>query len=154
MNANSLQLLAVLNMVLSMVIPLVQQWVTNVQASPQVKVLMTALLSAVVGFITPFVSGTQSWSDFDWQLALISIGSVFFASVLSHYSIWKPLTVTGSDGTIATKFPGGMGKPDGATDSSTGYETDPPVDGTEDHAQPVDPPVDNGLDVPPGAGGE
>jgi len=159
MNADNLQLLAVLNGVLALIIPLVQQLVTNVQAPPQVKVLMTALLAAVVGFITPFVSGTQSWSDFDWKIALISIGTVFFTSVLSHYSIWKPLTVTGSDGSIAAKYPGGVGQPDSATISSTGYETDPAVDQEphEDPSTPVDAPVDtpaDGVDVPPDAGGE
>jgi len=143
MNANSLQLLAVLNMALSLVLPLVHSWVTNVSAPEQVKVVITALLAAVTGFVTPFISGIQSWTDFDWKLAVLSIASVFFTSVLSHYGLWKPLTVTGSDGSIQARAPGGFGAPVPADVSSVGYETDPPVaqDAHEDPA-PEAPPAD------------
>lgn len=127
MNATTLQLLAVLNMVLSMVLPLVHSWVTNISAPERIKVLITALMAAVTGFITPFIAGTQSWTNFDWQLAVISIGSMFFGSVLSHYGLWKPLSVTGSDGAIQAIAPGGLGAPAPADVSSVGYETDPLV---------------------------
>ena len=166
MNATNLQTLAMLNMVLSFLLPLVQQAVTNISAPPPVKVAVTALMAAVVGFVTPFVSGIQSWSDFDPKLAILSIGSVFLTSVLSHYGLWKPTGVTGTNGSIANKLPGGVGAPAGPELSSVGYETVPPVGTVEDHsdlpvsdpaadvpAQPVDAPVDNvGADVVPPAG--
>ena len=109
MNANTLQLLAVLNLAASLVIPLIHSAITNVHASEPVKTIITALFTAVVGFFTPFLAGTQSWATFDWQLAAISIGTVFFGTVLSHYGLWKPLTVTGSDGKIQSAIPGGIG---------------------------------------------
>jgi hypothetical protein len=176
MNATNLQTLAVLNMALSFLLPLVQQAVTNISAPPPVKVAITALMAAIVGFVTPFISGLQSWSNFEWKVAVLSIGSVFLTSVLSHYGLWKPVGVTGAEGSIANKLPGGVGAPAGPDVSSVGYETDPPVGTVEDHsdlpvtdpvtsdpapvdptdpAQPVDAPVDPsvGADVVlPGAG--
>jgi hypothetical protein len=149
MNATNLQTLAMLNMVLSFLLPLLQQAVTNISAPPPVKVAVTALLSAVVGFITPFVSGLQQWADFNWQLALLSIGSVFLTSVLSHYGLWKPAGVTGVDGSLSNKLPGGIGKPAGPELSATGYETVPPVGTTEVHSDTPDPqPVDVPVDAP------
>ena len=109
MSANTLQLLAVLNMVASLLLPLLHSAVTNINASEPVKTVITALLAAVTGFFTPFLAGTQSWATFDWQLALISIGTVFFGTILSHYGLWKPLTVTGTDGKIQAALPGGIG---------------------------------------------
>jgi hypothetical protein len=109
MSANTLQLLAVLNMVASLLLPLLHSVVTNINASEPVKTVITALLAAVTGFFTPFLAGTQSWATFDWQLALISIGTVFLGTVLSHYGLWKPLQVTGSAGVIQSVVPGGIG---------------------------------------------
>jgi hypothetical protein len=149
MTATNLQTLAMLNMVLSFLLPLAQQAVTNISAPPPVKVAVTALMSAIVGFITPFVSGLQQWSDFNWQLALLSIGSVFLTSVLSHYGLWKPAGVTGTEGSLSNKLPGGIGKPAGPEISSVGYETVPPDGTTEDHADlPTDPPADPPADAP------
>lgn len=112
--SSPVQALAVLNLVVSFVLPLVIQLVTNSHASEQAKTLITLAISAIVGALTPFLTGVQTWPPSDWWAVFISAASVFLASVLAHQTLWKPLQVTGSTGAIANAVPGGIGGTGGA----------------------------------------
>lgn len=132
---SAVQVLAIVNMVVSFVLPLVIQLVTNSSAPEPVKAVITLLISAIVGALTPFLTGVQSWPPSDWAAVALSAASVFLTSILAHYGLWKPVGVTGTDGSIANKFPGGIGgttttedPAPPAPDVTLGAEANPNVD--------------------------
>lgn len=134
---SAVQVLAMVNLVVSFVLPLVIQLVTNSSAPEPVKAVITLLISAIVGAITPFLTGVQTWPPSDWWAVILSAASVFLTSILAHYGLWKPVGVTGSDGSIANKVPGGLGggsapvddtPPAAAPDVTLGAVANPNVD--------------------------
>jgi len=120
---SAVQVLAMVNLVVSFVLPLVIQLVTNSAAPEPVKAVVTLLISAIVGAITPFLTGVQTWPPSDWWAVILSAASVFLTSILAHYGLWKPVGVTGSDGSIANKVPGGIG----GTAAAPADPEDPPA---------------------------
>jgi hypothetical protein len=106
-----LQLLLTVNMLVSVLIPLLLQAIAHSTASEQYKTLLNLFITAAVGVATPFLTGDVSWGSVSWTVLLLSFGQVFVTSILSHYGLWKPLGVTGSTGSISTAIPGGLGAP-------------------------------------------
>jgi hypothetical protein len=134
--ASSIQVLALVNMIVSFIIPLVLQLVTNSQAPEAFKAVFALLVAAVVGALTPFLTGVQTWPPSDWAAIFLSAGSVFLTSILAHYGLWKPVGITGSNGSIANAVPGGVGGTSGGTGDTLIAQTAPDVT-NGDVANPV-----------------
>lgn len=122
--ASSVQTLALVNMVVSFIIPLVLQLVTNSQAPEPFKAVFALAVAAIVGALTPFLTGLQTWPPSDWAAIFLSAGSVFLTSILAHYGLWKPVGITGSTGSIATAVPGGVGGTGGSDSLITQTQPD------------------------------
>lgn len=165
---NAVQVLAMVNLVVSFVLPLFLQVITNSQAPEPVKAIITLAASAIVGALTPFLTGVMTWPPSDWWALVLSAASVFLTSILAHYGLWKPTGLTGSDGKIANALPGGLGgtgaapadPAPAAPDVTLGAEANPNIDvvvapnpaaGLADNAHVQD---DGGDTPPPTAAGD
>lgn len=138
---NNTQLLLVINLVISIVAPLLVSLITNSAADPRFKAIINLLIAAVVGVVTPFLTGQQEWGSVQISVILLSIAQIWLTSIMAHYGLWKPTGVTGSDGSISASFPGGIGKP---TDVGT-HEAAADVT----HGQVADPVIETPTTAPP-----
>lgn len=98
--------LALANIVLGAVLPLLVALVTARVASAQVKTLVLLALSAVGGLLTQDV---QAGGHLHWKVALLAAAQTYVAAVVSHYGALKPLGLTGAEGLIMSVLPKGLG---------------------------------------------
>lgn len=98
-----------LTFVLGVVLPALVALVTKQVASETVKSLMLVFLSGVAGVLTEWQDAMAAGVGMDWGNALWAAFQVFAVAVLTHFGLLKPMGVTGSDGAIQRKMPGGLG---------------------------------------------
>lgn len=100
-----IQSVLLLNAVIGLLLPLINQIVVRVKAPTSFKVYANLVLSAVAGAATPYLVS----DSVPWKVLGLSIVQVFATSVVTHENLWKPLAVTGESGAIANAVPGGVG---------------------------------------------
>lgn len=105
-----------LNAVIGVLLPLVNQLLVKAKAPASFKVYANLVLSAVAGAATPYLVA----DSVPWKVLGLSIVQVFATSVVTHENLWKPTGVTGGDGAIASAVPGGVGPvaPDASPDAA------------------------------------
>lgn len=113
-------ILLVINFAVAFLIPLFVNIVTNSQASERFKTVFVLLTTAIVGALTPFLTGVQSLGDANWWLILFSVVQVWMTSIATHYGFWKPAGVTGTEGAISNRLPGGVGGGSSSEDPPAG----------------------------------
>lgn len=96
-----------LTLLLSVILPMIVALVTKQAASGAVKSLTLLFLAAVTGTVT---SIQQNGGVFDWKAALLNTIVAFVIAVGVHFGLLKEINLTGADGLIQTKVPGGIGK--------------------------------------------
>lgn len=98
-----------LNLAINVVLPALVALVTARLAHPGLKAVILLFLSAVSGFLISALDAQNTGLPWDWSQAGFTVLSGFAAAVLAHFGLLKPLSITGSQGAIATKFSGGAG---------------------------------------------
>lgn len=98
-----------LNLLINLFLPALVAWVTARNADPRVKAVVLAFLSAVSGFLISWLDALNNLLVFDWSQAGFTVLSGFAAAVIAHFGLLKPVGLTGSEGTIQLRAPGGLG---------------------------------------------
>jgi hypothetical protein len=101
----------VLSFVISAVLPIIVTLVTAREASDGLKSWILIGLSGVNGFLTTWLSAVTSGIPFNIAEAIMTAAIGFATAVIAHQGILLPMRVTGKDGVVARKVPGGLGKP-------------------------------------------
>lgn len=101
-----------LTLVVSVVLPALVALVTNRMASPGLKAVTLAGLAALVGFLSELLHALVTALSFDVGTALLTWVTSFIIAVAAHYGLLKPTGLTGSQGVLARKLPGGIGEDD------------------------------------------
>ena len=91
---------------ISALVPWITAIVVHWKAPEGLKAVVTLLLTAATGVF----SGVQADSH-DWKHLVLYAIEGFIVATGSHFGLWKPVNITGSQGLIATAIPGGLGKP-------------------------------------------
>lgn len=97
--------LLLVNAIIGVIIPMIVQLLASRTSPDWVKVVVNVALSAAVAVLAPLVASPHV----DWKVVALSFVQVFAVAIVSHLGILKPVGVTGSDGAIATRVPGGLG---------------------------------------------
>lgn len=95
-----------LTVAISIVLPAVVALITKQAASGAVKSLTLLALSIVTAAL---VQIQQAGGTFDWQVTLRDTIVSFVVAVAVHYGLLKPVSITGSEGSIQRVAPWGLG---------------------------------------------
>jgi hypothetical protein len=98
--------IVLINFALGVLLPMLTAFVTKRLAGSSVKGVILLLLSAIGGFLTQYLSQDSNWH---WKTAVFSFALTFIAAVGTHYGLLKPTGVTGTNGAIQVRVPGGIG---------------------------------------------
>ena len=89
-----------LNLGVSVVLPMVVALVTKADAPSAVKAYTLLFLSAVNGFLLEVITA-GGFANFDWQTAVVGTVVSFIISVGVHNGLLKPAELTGTNGIIS-----------------------------------------------------
>lgn len=96
-----------LAVVVAPLLPVVVALVTNRIAAGWLKAGALASLSFLTALFAPVI---QSGADFKVDdLFVGNLIVVFLVAAISHFALLKPANITGADGVVARKAPGGIG---------------------------------------------
>lgn len=91
---------------ISALVPWLTAVVVHWQAPEGVKAAVSLLLTTVTGVLTGLQTDAHDWQ----HLTLYAIEG-FTVATMSHFGLWKPTNITGSQGAIASALPGWFGVP-------------------------------------------
>ena len=100
-----------LNLGVNTLLPIVVAVVTARVAHPGVKAVTLLVLSAISGFGVSWLDTVNAGAPFDASQAGFTAVTGFIIAVASHFGLWKPAAVTGSQGRVASALPRGIGAP-------------------------------------------
>jgi hypothetical protein len=92
---STLGLLAIL---VQVILPIVVAVVTRSTASAGTKAITLLALTGVTQFVSAWI---DNFDKFDWKDVLLNVLVGFLISVATHFGLWKPSGVTGTDGTAS-----------------------------------------------------
>jgi hypothetical protein len=98
-----------LNLLINLFLPALTAWVTARNASAQLKAVVLLILSALSGFLVSWLDALNNALIFDWSQAGFTALTGFLFAVAVHFGLLKPIGLTGSDGHIQLRLPGGLG---------------------------------------------
>lgn len=101
-----------LTFVVSVLLPALVALVTKRMASARLKAVTLLLLTALTGFLSELLDALVTALPFELGTAAMTWLMSFVIGVVAHYGLLKPAGVTGSQGVLATKVPGGIGVDD------------------------------------------
>lgn len=110
-NTGSVSLYQLVGILISVIIPIAVDLVTQRLAAPRVKSLVLAGLTALNGFLLEFVQSVDSNTAFHLEQALLNVLVGFVIATATLFGLWRPTGVSGSTGAVATRVPGGVGQP-------------------------------------------
>lgn len=97
------------NMAVNAVLPVLVALITARNASPALKAVVLAVASVISGLVTAWESASSAGLVFDWRSALISVVSGYVIAVTAHTGLLKQINITGKNGLIQLRLPGGLG---------------------------------------------
>lgn len=98
-----------LNVAINVVLPIVVALVTNRLAPGGLKAVILIFLSALSGYLVSILAAWDAGVPPDLSQATFTAVIGFVVAVATHFGVWKPFHVTGSDGWVQTQVPGGFG---------------------------------------------
>lgn len=98
-----------LTLATAVVLPMLVALVTKQDAHSGIKAVALLFLSSVAGVLSAALDASNSGQAFDWGHAVVGALIAFAWAVLAHLGVLKPIAVTGSQGVIQVKIPGGVG---------------------------------------------
>lgn len=103
-----------LNLVLSVGLPMLVALISKQTAHPGFKAILLLACSAASGFFMAWHDASAAHHGFDLNAGLMQTLVGFGLAVLAHVGILKNIGLTGSNGVIQVKLPGGLGSSRGA----------------------------------------
>lgn len=98
-----------LTFVINVGLPIVVAAVTSRFADGAVKALVLLGLSALSGLLVGVLAAVNAGQAVDWSHVLFTAAVGYVMAVASHFGLWKPVALTGSNGVIQMKAPAGIG---------------------------------------------
>jgi hypothetical protein len=98
-----------LTFAVSVILPAIVAFVTKQDAHPGVKAIVLLVLSAVTGFVGEWLDAAQHGVAYNFQGGAVAAIMSFSVAVLVHLGLLAPTGVTGSQGAIQRRVPGGIG---------------------------------------------
>lgn len=98
-----------LTVVINVLLPIVVALVTNRTADGAVKALVLLTLSALSGYLVQVLAAVQAGVLIDWSQVTFTAVVGLVVAVASHFGLWKPVGLTGSNGVVQVKVPSGIG---------------------------------------------
>ena len=97
-----------LNLAVSVVLPMVVALVTKQTAHPGLKAVVLLALNVIYGFGVGWVQADIAGQAFDIKAAGLTALVTFGGAVIAHFGLLKDV-ITGSGGLIQVNIPGGLG---------------------------------------------
>ena len=94
----------ILILVSSLLIPLLHGAIVKSNADDRSKVALTLAMTGIAGLVAALI---EEDGTFTTDL-LVTWGTTFVVTITTHYGLYKPLAITGSDGTVQ-RLTGGRG---------------------------------------------
>jgi hypothetical protein len=101
----TISLAQLLSVLIGTVLPIIVAIVTNRVAAGSVKALVLLALAAVTSFLTEWLAAVNAGDPFDFSQAAFGVLVTFLVAVATHFGLWKPIHVTGSDGAASKVGP-------------------------------------------------
>lgn len=105
----SADLVTWLGFAVSVILPAFVALVTKQTAHSGVKAITLLVLAAVTGFVDTWIDAANQGAVFNFGAAAVATLMSFAVAVLAHFGLLSPAAITGSQGKIQTKVPGGIG---------------------------------------------
>lgn len=96
--ATTITLAQVISALVGTILPILVAVVTRAAASPGAKAVVLLALSAVSSFLSEWLTALNGGDAFDASQAGFGVLLTFVAAVAAHFGLWKPASVTGSEG--------------------------------------------------------
>lgn len=93
-----LSTLGLLTLLAQVILPVIVAVVTRAHASAAVKSVTLLALTAVAQFVALWV---DNFNDFNWKNVAFNVLVGFLVSVVMHFGLWKPVGVTGTEGSAS-----------------------------------------------------
>ena len=103
--AFTLDPLAVVQLLIAFILPVLVGLVTTRVTSPAVKAWLLAGLSLITSLLVELGRSIASGTTYDLGVALLAALPAFVVSVASHYGLWRPTGVTETVQAIGVKDP-------------------------------------------------
>jgi hypothetical protein len=98
-----------LSLAINVLLPIVVALVTSRVADGAVKALVLLVLSALATYLVAILASVEAGTAVDWSQTTFTALVGLVVAVSSHFGVWKPTGLTGSDGVIQRKAPAGLG---------------------------------------------
>jgi hypothetical protein len=99
------------------VLPFLVALVTARLAWAGLKAIVLAALAAIAGLLNELYTAAGVIADIDWSSAGANAVTTFLIAVGFHFGLWRPVNLTGVNGTLQQSVPQGVGgrhsRPDG-----------------------------------------
>jgi hypothetical protein len=98
-------------------LPFLVALVTARLAWAGLKAIVLAVLAAIAGLINELYGASGVLANVDWSSAGANAVTTFLIAVGFHFGLWRPVNLTGANGTVQQSLPQGVGgrhsRPDG-----------------------------------------
>jgi hypothetical protein len=98
-------------------LPFLVALVTARLAWAGLKAIVLAVLAAIAGLINELYGASGVLANVDWSSAGANAVTTFLIAVGFHFGLWRPVNLTGANGTLQQSVPQGVGgrhsRPDG-----------------------------------------
>lgn len=98
-----------LSLAINVVLPIVVALVTSRVAGGAVKALVLLVLSALASYLVAILASVDAGSPVDWSQTTFTALVGLVVAVSTHFGVWKPTGVTGSDGLVQRSVSAGIG---------------------------------------------
>jgi predicted Na+-dependent transporter len=98
-----------LSLAINVVLPIVVALVTSRVAGGAVKALVLLVLSAISSYLVAILASVEAGTAVDWSQTTFTALVGLVVAVSTHFGVWKPTGVTGSDGLVQRKVSAGIG---------------------------------------------
>jgi len=98
-----------LNLLINFLLPMLVALITSRAADGWAKAVTLLILSAVSGFGLSVIEAYQAGMPPDLGVSAWNALIGLVVAIAVHFGLWKPGGITGSQGLIQTRLPGGFG---------------------------------------------
>lgn len=91
----------------NVLLPIVVAFVTKHDLAGKYKAVVLLALSGVSSVVYAAYEAAQASASFDWPNAILGAVVAFVIATATHYGLWKPAEITGSEGKVAKYGLGG-----------------------------------------------
>lgn len=98
-----------LTLIINTLLPIVVALVTSRVAGGAVKALVLLVLSALSSYLVAILASVEAGTPIDWSQTTFTALVGLIVAVSTHFGVWKPTGLTGSDGLVQRTVSAGIG---------------------------------------------